>query len=98
MVSRMPGVSVRRIEEGLRSTPPTTEAKPLREHVYDGPPPPAAVVHARVAAVAVLPRALAVACTAHDVPVDVPCFGRAGVRGSGVCQDRLRRGSTAVAS
>lgn len=89
MVSRMPGVSARRIEEGLRSTPPTSEAKPSREYVYDGPPPRAEVVHARVAAMAVLPRALAVACTAHDVPVDVPCFGRAGERGSGVCGMRL---------
>lgn len=98
MVSRVEGASVRRIEEGLRSAPPTEDPKAPREFTHIGPPVPAEVIHARVAAAAVLPSALAVACTAHDVPVDVPCFGRVGERGSGVCQDRLRRGSTAVAS
>lgn len=44
------------------------------------------VVHARVAAVSVLPASLAVACTAHGAEVGVRCFS------AGVCGDRVRRG------
>lgn len=85
MVSRVEGASVRRIEEGLRSAPPT-EVPPPREYIYEGPPPPAEVVHARVAVTSVLPASLAVACVAHGAAVGVRCFE------NGVCGDRVRRG------
>lgn len=59
---------------------------------------PAETVHSRLAQARVLPASLAVACATHGVPVDVPCFGRTGERGSGICGDRLRRRSSVGAS
>lgn len=83
MVSRVHGVGVRRIEEGLRDAPVGGDV----EHA----PVPVGVVHARINAAAVLPASLAVACTAHAAAVGVPCFGRVGVAGSGACGERVRR-------
>jgi hypothetical protein len=84
MVSRVEGASVRRIEEGLRSAPLTEGPKP-REYIYDGPPPPAEVIQRQIAAMAVLPSALAIACEKHGAAVGEKCFG------AGVCGDRLNR-------
>lgn len=83
MVSRFGGLSVRRIEEGLRSAPLTEEPKPLRP--YEGPPPPAEVIERQIAAMAVLPSTLAIACEKHGAAVGEKCFG------AGVCGDRLNR-------
>jgi len=96
VVSRVPGVSVRRIEEGLRQEPSAPAAPP--GGWVEAQPVPVEVVHARVAAAAVLPESLAVACTAHAAAVGVPCFGSVGGRGSGACGERVRRRSSAVAS
>lgn len=88
MVQRIPGAGVRKIEAGLRSAP--AEEPKAREHVYDGPPPPAEVVHRQIRAAAVLPSALAVACVKHDAAIGQRCFN------AGVCGDRLARRSTGV--
>lgn len=85
MVSRVEGASVRRIEEGLRSAPPTKDPKPPREYVYGCPPPSDDVVHARIKVAAILPSALAVACDKHNASAGEKCFS------AGVCGERLQR-------
>lgn len=87
MASRVEGASVRRIEEGLRSAPPTEEPRPHREFVHIGPPVPAEVVHQRIRSAAVLPSVLAVRCERHGASVGQRCFD------AGVCGDRVRRRS-----
>lgn len=89
MVSRVPGVSVRRIEEGLRPALPSP-SQAGGDSAWS-PALPAEVVRARVTVAAVLPGTLTVACTAHAAAVGVPCFGRVGDRGSGACGERVRR-------
>lgn len=79
------GAAVASIETRLRGAE-VQEVSPPREYFYEGPPPPAEVVHARVAVAAVLPASLAVACVDHGAAVDERCFG------NGVCGDRVRRG------
>lgn len=84
MVSRFGGLSVRKIEEGLRpkvhlGATPSGYVENL----------PAEVIAKRLTGMAVFPGALQVECERHSPPVDVPCFGRAGQRGRGICGDRL---------
>ncbi|MEW2007513.1 hypothetical protein [Microbacterium sp. NPDC079208] len=81
---------VRRIEEALRSTPPAEQRPPLRP--YEGPPPPAEVIHRQIATMAVIPSALAIACEKHGAEIGERCFD------AGVCGARVARRSTGVAS
>ena len=57
----------------------------------------AAQVHRRLRKSLLVPGALRLACSAHDAGVDVPCWGRAGQPGSGVCMPRIMRGKVAAA-
>lgn len=79
-------------ENEPREAAPAQLPRDPESYAYDGAPPPAEIVHARVAAAAVLPSALAVACEAHDAPVGVRCFD------AGVCGDRMRRRVSGLAS
>ncbi|MGX1694074.1 hypothetical protein ACWIBQ_01645 [Microbacterium keratanolyticum] len=60
-------------------------------------PIPVDVIHARISASAVAPRALQVECTDHAAAPGIPCWGSASSGVAGVCRDRISRRS-AVAS
>lgn len=97
-------IGARRIEKSLERERLQLE-RLQREMDAPAPPPggwveaapvPVDVIHARISASAVAPRALQVECTDHAAAVGVPCWGSASSGVAGFCRDRSsRRGAVA---
>lgn len=94
MTRQMPSAGVRRIEDTLRLERLQQElAAPLAPPGgwVEQDPVPVSVVHARISALAVAPRALQVECVAHAAAPGVACWGSSASGVAGVCRSRLAR-------